>query len=640
MSGNDSLARSRLDGRGLSGGRPVAVILAAVGCLQCGRPTDDPKTRPGTQQADAGADAGPSLWCAERACFPEQSLSDGLLPVPVAEVKRLFAWDERPEDGPCIYEPQNGALFPQNSLRPRVRFEPSELEDLWEIRWSAETEEHDLVVYTSSLSRTKGHVIWPMPEEIWDGLSTSAQGSTIEVRVRGTSTSDNSVRSESHTEFTIAPVLAPGSIVYWSTNGAFGGGGETTLRGFSMGDEGTAIVLEPNDVQQFPSLNEFASPKEAAAGAEEGRVRCIGCHTSTPDGDAVAFVDSWPWNSVLASIKDDDRGARPSYVSEATSKIIQQPWQGSPTFSSGHWATGKRWMVQSFGSRDPGWQPPPSDADGWNATGHDQLIWFDLDYQGTLPELGRPLSDAVEELRGVAYDFIAREGDEDGAVNPDWSHNGEWIAYVSAEKTLDGHSGGRVDEEDIEFDTDIRIVPFNDGAGGPADALGGASSDNHREYYPDFSSDDEFIAFTRSEGTTGPAYYRGDGEIFVVPSKGGEALRLSANDPPACSGEVSPGVHNSWPKWAPSVKEDDEGRKYYWLIFSSARRYVGQFDLVPDEYSPGGPSSQLYMAGIIVEGGEIVEHFPAVYLWNQTTNASNLTPAWDEIQIPDVENPR
>jgi hypothetical protein len=160
---------------------------------------------------------------------------------------------------------------------------------------------------------------------------------------------------------------------------------------------------------------------------------------------------------------------------------------------------------------------------------------------------------------------------------------------------------------------------------------------SHREYYPDFSADDRFIAFTRAEGTTGPAYYRRDGEIFVVATEGGDAQRLRANDPPACSPDQSPGVHNSWPKWAPSVEADDDGRRYYWLIFSSARRYVGQFDLVPDEYSPGGPSSQLYMAAVVTEDGDIVEDFPAVYLWNQTTNTSNLTPAWDEFQIPEID---
>jgi hypothetical protein len=87
------------------------------------------------------------------------------------------------------------------------------------------------------------------------------------------------------------------------------------------------------------------------------------------------------------------------------------------------------------------------------------------------------------------------------------------------------------------------------------------------------------------------------------------------------------------------VQEDQDGKRYYWLIFSSARRYVGQFDLVPDEYSPGGPSSQLYLAGVVVDGAEITT-FPAVYLWNQSRNTSNLTPAWDKFDIPPIAPPK
>jgi hypothetical protein len=111
---------------------------------------------------------------------------------------------------------------------------------------------------------------------------------------------------------------------------------------------------------------------------------------------------------------------------------------------------------------------------------------------------------------------------------------------------------------------------------------------------------------------------------------------LAANDPPACGGEASPGVINSWPKWSPSV-ETFEGKRYHWLIFSSGRGYPEQVELPRNQYSPSSTkTSQLYIAAVVTEGGVVTETYPAVYVWNQTTNTSNLTPAWDEFKIPSV----
>ena len=65
--------------------------------------------------------------------------------------------------------------------------------------------------------------------------------------------------------FTIAPVSAPGSIVYWSINATTG---DTALNGFQIGQEKVVTVVRPR------------------AG------RCVGCHTSTPDGEFVMFSDA------------------------------------------------------------------------------------------------------------------------------------------------------------------------------------------------------------------------------------------------------------------------------------------------------------------------------------------------------------
>ena len=94
-------------------------------------------------------------------------------------------------------------------------------------------------------------------------------------------------------------------------------------------------------------------------------------------------------------------------------------------------------------------------------------------------------------------------------------------------------------------------------------------------------------------------------------------LRLDANDPPQCAGVTSPGVTNSWPKWAPEVGTSGS-RRFYWLTFSSTRT---------------GGRPQLFITPV-VDDGEAVRTYPALYLWNQPADENNHTPAWDVFDIP------
>jgi hypothetical protein len=214
-------------------------------------------------------------------------------------------------------------------------------------------------------------------------------------------------------------------------------------------------------------------------------------------------------------------------------------------------------------------------------------------------------------------------------------------------------------------------------------ALPGASDPDFLEYYPEFSKDDAFIAFARApkptptvdglrrcvptqdgngavsvcpardlgENPDGP-YYNRNGEIYIVSRNGGTPVRLAANDPVSCSGETARGSINSWPKWSPKTEQADDGKTYYFLIFSSARNYPGSFELAKSRLTPpiSNKSAQLYMAPIVVDANGAVTTYPAIYLWNQNIlvapdgtatleNTSNLTPAWNDFSIPPVPVP-
>lgn len=186
------------------------------------------------------------------------------------------------------------------------------------------------------------------------------------------------------------------------------------------------------------------------------------------------------------------------------------------------------------------------------------------------------------------------------------------VAYTSSEDLKDGRPK--------IAPTDIYIVPYNNKLGGQAMPLDGASDPNMHEYYPVFSPNDSFVAFNRAPLGV-DSYNQPLAEIYLVSAQGGGLTRIAGNDPPACSGVTSPGITNSWARWAPE-SFDIGDRRYYWLVFSSRRR---------------GAIPQLFVSAVVtsIAGGveSLVKTYPAIYVTSQTANEANHTPAWDVFQI-------
>jgi hypothetical protein len=614
-------------------------------------PTDDPELRTPLCDAACGDLAGGPI------------LDDG---VP-ASAPDMFSGSPS-GTGPCIAEPGDNMLVPFNWLRPRVRIAGHQPGTLYQIRVQADREADVLVAYTNRDT-------WILPPEFWDngdamnpkGLTYNVLDEDITVTVRASTGGESSVK------FRIAPVKAAGSMVFWSSTTTEPGANTNALYGFAPGDEGIVVALEPLDVLETILNDNGSAPKNAitdpAVGAvPEGRVRCVGCHTSTPDGAAVSITDHWPWNVRLVNLSGTNRGRAPDYVSPMGDLLMQMPWQGVTTYSKADWEAGSRRYVTSFAPRPETYETEPwkfwaVDCDGRECpyTGKDDLVWIDLQAAGTPPANNNDnaIPKALIAAEGTGWGIIARSGDSNGAVLPDWAHDGQSIVYTSTDSTADGHVGVQPNKGATPpTKVDLYTVPFGAGLGGTATPVGGASEPNHAEYYPDFSANDALIAYTRVSNFTQlfasatsdeqrKIYYRPEAEIYVVPAAGGEAVRLEANAPPSCTNEASPGVYNNWPKWSPIVREAD-GKKYYFLIFSSARESLGR---IKDKSmnDTAAPMSQLYMAAVVESGGTLTS-YGAAYLWNQRylvegTGAqaslsdfvqNNVTPAWDEFQAPPV----
>ena len=446
--------------------------------------------------------------------------------------------------GPCLVEPEVNSLYPRNWLRPRFHWIAPGGENLFELRIHAGNQVNDLVVYTAETT-------WTMPSTMWDGLRIHSNDQPMTVSVRGgvyASPNLTDVAFGSSGPLGIAPVDAPGAIVYWTTSGG------SALKGFSIGDETVVPVMVPSQLQEFNAT-------------------CIGCHTSTPDGFYAELTTSNGWNNAIGSVQANTVGQVPPFLGAAGKAALEYAPRGISAFSPAHWGPNDYTVITTYNDSD--------------------LSWVDLG-----------------ATSGTATGVLARTGDTRKGAAPTWSHDGTTIVYVSTTAVFTG----RLDNGPA----DLYSIPYANRVGGQALPIPGASDANYEEYYPAFSPDDQLLAFDRIPNGNN-MYNNPNAEVYVIPASGGTATRLAANDPPACTGKSSPGITNSWPKWAPQAATASGGRTFYWVVFSSTR----------DEN--GNP--QLYVTPVVVANGTVTT-YQALYLWNQPASENNHTPAWDEFKIP------
>jgi len=143
--------------------------------------------------------------------------------------------------------------------------------------------------------------------------------------------------------------------------------------------------------------------------------------------------------------------------------------------------------------------------------------------------------------------------------NPTWSPDGKWIVFARTKAyRKDAIANAKsilLDEKDVPefirdkepFKFDLYRVPFNEGRGGTAEPIEGASHNGKSNYFAKFSPDGKWIVFCKAENYM---LLMPDSELYIVPAEGGEARRLRANTP----------LMNSWHSWS------SNGR---WLVFSS-----------------------------------------------------------------------
>jgi hypothetical protein len=163
-----------------------------------------------------------------------------------------------------------------------------------------------------------------------------------------------------------------------------------------------------------------------------------------------------------------------------------------------------------------------------------------------------------------------------------WSPDGKYLVFSRAPAKDPFPSGAARatyanDPNETPIQYDLYRVPFNEGRGGPAEPIAGASQNAMSNSFPKVSPDGRWIVFVQAHNGQ---LMRPDSKLYIVPSGGGQARRMRCNTD----------LMNSWHSFSPN------GR---WMVFSSKSR---------------SPYTQMFLTHIDEEGNDT----PAILIENST----------------------
>ncbi|MBN1564131.1 MAG: VWA domain-containing protein [Anaerolineae bacterium] len=186
---------------------------------------------------------------------------------------------------------------------------------------------------------------------------------------------------------------------------------------------------------------------------------------------------------------------------------------------------------------------------------------------------------------------------QNGVLMPAWTPDGQNIAFVRANR-------GNLEVGLLALNqSDIYMIASDPALNAVPIPIVGASANDGLNYYPAFSPDGRWLAFTHHQNAT--TYSDPQAEIWLLNLETGVAGPIAGN---------APNASNSWPSW------NRNGTK---LAFNTTA-YDPNFDIVVvDVYADGTTSTAYKLRGASQPG--VFEHLP---YWGEPINQTSLLDEW------------
>lgn len=423
-----------------------------------------------------------------------------------------FSLDESPSTIPVL-EPLPGALVPADAASPIIRWNDA-LHTTWLIALSAKDTPLCRGIIDTSY--------WIPNQTLWKQIKSTAGNASIQVSVYGISPS-GTLDSIGKTSFAISKDQVDSHIGFLRKRLPF-----------------KKAKDNPHDSQiAIGDLSSFGRPRTIL----QDQPICFNCHAYSANGKTYGMDMDYKGDkggyvlvdiSKTTSITDDDIISWNDYKAPGPSK----------------------YSMGLFTSFSPDGRYAASTVGESSAF----IMLDDLHFS----QMFYPATGIIAFYDRTTKQVMPLNGANDLSMvqtNPAFTADGQQMAFARASVkpnlVKDIKSGKLRNEDPLQtildandkypMQFDLYSIPFNNGKGGTATPIQGASHNHMSNFFPRYSPDGKWLVFTQCK--TG-LVLQPDSRLVIIPAKGGSPRVLKANT----------NLMNSWHSWSPNSR---------WLAFSS-----------------------------------------------------------------------